>query len=254
MASIHIKTIEFLKQQLPICVDILSTYDSGTYCSVIVDGQNIAILNCYREWLVYGSNTDWLCSTVQSLSQKDSYRFLIYAPTADVLELLKHYHQSIEHFMIRKATPQNMLFEGRSAYIEDLDNLVDMQSKYVYEEIDWPDYRHVDLRTVYMQRIQEGLVFVDPQGFSKIEITAKYGDFVKLGRVYTVPQRRGMGHAKKLLNYVNNWCENQGYIPCLNVSYNNAIAIHLYKNCSYVNMGRVAYLKRMSGIEYEKSN
>ena len=243
MSYIQINEIEFLRQHLPICVDILSTYENMAYCSSIISNKNVALLNYYGEWLIYSTDIDWICSTIQSLSQNGLYRFLLYTPYNNVIKKFKHYHQNKEYFMIQQVAQTNNFSAGRQANIEDLDTIVDMQKKYVDEEIDWPYYR-CNMRDTYIQRIREGLVFVDPQGFSKVEITSQYSNIIKLGRIYTIPQKRGMGYAQKLLSYVNNWCEDKGYIPCLNVNCKNDIAIHLYNNCGYTNIGQVIYMRR----------
>ena len=55
----------------------------------------------------------------------------------------------------------------------------------------------------------------------------------RITHVYTKPDKRGKGYAKKIVNTIKNEIIEKGFIATLNVDKNNPISYHIYKSIGF---------------------
>ena len=55
----------------------------------------------------------------------------------------------------------------------------------------------------------------------------------RVTHVYTIPSKRGLGYAKKIVNVIKNEIINRGFIATLNVDKKNPISYHIYESLGF---------------------
>lgn len=243
------KELQILEKNLPWSLSILSLIKSKDYISIFRSGVagNIGILNKFNEWIVFTSNINEL-KTILEYINSFNIKFRVIIFSKQYLDIPRVYRINEIHFedlmyMEGKASEKDP--GVRLATEQDIETLASLQSKYCNEEITWK-YYHKDipaLKIEYTNYIKNKDIFVIGEpAHSKVEITLRYGDNIKIGRIYTenVFRRKGFGSA--CLRGVINWCSYNGLSLSLNVRRKNIGARQMYEKSGFQSIGQVIYL------------
>ena len=132
--------------------------------------------------------------------------------------------------------------ELRLATLDDLDALVPLQTAYEFEEVLTPihSFNRAACRASLARALERHLVFVAEEGgviVGKAATNARGISVDQVGGVYTLPQRRGRGVARALMEELLRAIEGSGRRAVLFVKPENAPARALYRGLGFEEIG-----------------
>lgn len=249
------KHINTFKTYLPWSLGVIALLEQGSFKELYYhgDSESIAILNGFFEWIVFCAREEGFPIILEHIKRRNIQSRIVYTSknniSSNILGYLEHRQYHIEEFMLHRgeyaATPYEYFF----AKEQDVERLAGMQKKYCMEEVSWSFYQRSlkDFVAEYEEKVGDGRVFAGaaPAG-CKVEIAARYMEYVKIGSVYTEREYRGRGLAKKCMQGVLQWCFENGVSPCLSVRRDNTAAKRLYLGCGFEKKGEVLYCINIS--------
>ena len=148
-------------------------------------------------------------------------------------ELIKNHNYNLyigmDFMKCTKKIP-NVYHEVIKAKVDDLDEIVELCFEF-FKECGLPDIPNKEKMKSYIDK------FSIIKDNDKIVSMAAYApdtdNSLRLTHVYTMPEYRGRGYARKIVSTITNEILDKGMIATLNVDIHNPISYHLYTSIGF---------------------
>lgn len=126
----------------------------------------------------------------------------------------------------------------REATVDDFDDLFPLQKKYELEEVlpEWEEFNEKNCRIHLRSILKKNINFVLQeygQFIAKVGINAQGFNYVQIGGMYTLPEKRQQGYATLLLSNFISYLTHKNYKTVLFVKNTNTNAYSLYKKTGF---------------------